>query len=78
MTDIITNPDRFVRCYCTGVTRAQAIAAITSHHCTTVEELRAITGACGGCGSCRPELMQLIREMTGLAPADPSAGSSPP
>lgn len=78
MTEITSNPDRFVRCYCTGVTRAQAIAAITSHHCTTVEELRALTGACGGCGSCRPELMQLIRDLANPTPVEPGAGSSPP
>ena len=63
MADITPIDSRFERCYCIGVTRSQAIAAIIAHGCTTVDDLRAVTGACGGCGSCRPELKQLIQEV---------------
>lgn len=63
MADITPVDARFERCYCIGVTRSQAIAAIKAHDCTSVDELRAVTGACGGCGSCRPELKQLIHEV---------------
>lgn len=63
MADIPPVEPRFERCYCIGITRCQALAAIVEFGCTTVDELRARTGACGGCGSCRPELQQLLHEV---------------
>jgi NAD(P)H-nitrite reductase large subunit len=63
MADVVPGEPRFERCYCIGITRCQALAAIAEFGCTTVDELRARTGACGGCGSCRPELQQLLREV---------------
>lgn len=52
-------PDPFVECHCTGVQRAQVLAAVAAG-CRTVEDIRRRTGACGGCGSCRPELQALL------------------
>lgn len=52
-------PDGFDECHCTGVGRALVLKAI-AEGCTTVEEIRRRTGACSGCGSCRPELTALL------------------
>ena len=64
MSDITQLDPEFVRCYCTGVTRELAIAAVRTHGCRTVDEVKAVTGACSGCGSCRPELILLLRSLT--------------
>jgi NAD(P)H-nitrite reductase large subunit len=53
---------RFERCYCTGVVRSEAVAALRANRCRTVDELRRACGACFGCQTCRPELEQLIKE----------------
>ena len=58
MSDV-PHADAFVECHCTGVSRAQVLQAIAAG-CTTVDELRRRTGACSGCGSCRPELRALL------------------
>jgi NAD(P)H-nitrite reductase large subunit len=68
--------DGFVECHCTGVSRATVIAAIAAG-CRTVEEIRRRTGACSGCGSCRPELTALLRaerERPTPPAADPGPG----
>ena len=55
-------PARFVKCYCTGVQRAEVIAAWRAGK-RTVRALREALGVCGGCATCRPEVEQLIREL---------------
>ena len=61
-------PDPFLRCYCTGVLRAQVVAALRgggaggAQPCRSFDEVRRATGACFGCQSCRPEIEQLMRE----------------
>jgi nitrite reductase (NADH) large subunit len=63
MAEVVPIVPRFERCYCLGITRDQALAAIAEFGCTSIEELRARTGACAGCGSCRPELQQLLHDV---------------
>ncbi len=59
-------PDPFVRCYCTGVMRAEVLAALRGQGheraCASFDELRRRTGVCFGCQTCRPEIEQLMRE----------------
>ncbi len=57
----MTVDERFERCYCTGVTREQALTAIQAG-ARTVEDLQRRTGACTGCGTCRWELEGLLAE----------------
>ena len=64
MSEITQFDPEFVRCYCTSVTREQVIAAVRAHDCRTVDDVKATTGACSGCGSCRPELILLLRSLT--------------
>jgi len=70
-----TSGDGFQQCHCTLVTRTQVLAAIAGG-CRSVDDLRRNTGACGGCGSCRPELEDLLRQVacssSERAKADPS------
>ena len=61
MADVIREEPRFDRCYCLNVNREQVLTAIRAG-CRSVDEIRAATGACGGCGSCRPEVAALLRE----------------
>ena len=70
MAEVVPRELTFVRCYCTGVTRERALAAIRQHGCRTVDELRELTGACGGCGSCRPELVALLASVEPAPPPD--------
>lgn len=58
----MTDDASFERCYCTGVTREQAIAAIHAG-ARSVDDLQRTTGACSGCGTCRWELEGLLAEM---------------
>jgi nitrite reductase (NADH) large subunit len=65
--------DLFSECHCTGVTRSQVLAAVAAG-CRTVNELRSCIGVCGGCGTCRPDLEALLRNI--VAKADPPASRS--
>lgn len=49
-------------CFCFRVTRNRLMRAITQQGATTVEDLNMLTGACGGCASCRWDLEDLLAE----------------
>lgn len=54
-----------VVCTCFSITRAAIREAIRAHRCTTVEQLKRHLPASSGCGTCRPDLEELLREVTG-------------
>jgi NAD(P)H-nitrite reductase large subunit len=47
-------------CYCLRVEKSRIVAAIEDG-CRTVDDLSAKLRVCTGCGSCRPDLEDLIR-----------------
>ncbi len=49
-------------CYCTGIKRAQVIAAAREGR-AAVEELRREIGVCTGCRTCHPELEALLKAL---------------
>lgn len=61
---------------------------IEEHRCATVEDVSAVTGACRGCQTCRPDIEALLREAAAKAevpgtgwrgnpPGSPAPGSDP-
>lgn len=48
-------------CHCIRVTRRRVLEAIREHGARSVADLNRLTGACGGCQSCRWDLEDLIR-----------------
>jgi nitrite reductase (NADH) large subunit len=60
-------PADAVVCNCTGVTRARLDGAIASG-CRSVAELSACTGASTVCGSCKPQLAELLGGSAALEP----------
>ncbi|MGA1524956.1 MAG: (2Fe-2S)-binding protein [Planctomycetota bacterium] len=59
-------------CYCVRVHEATILRAI-AEGCGSVEEIRNLTGAATGCGTCRFDLEVLLRR----APRPPSPGIPP-
>jgi nitrite reductase (NADH) large subunit len=71
--DSVTHwPPIAVVCNCTGITRGQLDTAIAGG-CRTVGELSACTGASTVCGSCKPQLAELLGGSAALEP-ERSAG----
>lgn len=52
--------DRPVVCVCFHVTSATIRAAVREHRLTTVDEVRTLTRASAGCGTCRPDVQRLV------------------
>jgi nitrite reductase (NADH) large subunit len=52
----------FELCNCTGVRRAEVLAALAGG-ARSVGELRAVTGVCSGCRTCACELEALLRQV---------------
>ena len=66
----------FHHCQCTGVRRAEVLAAIVAG-ARTVDDLRRVTGACSGCSTCYPELRQLLGDVA-AGRVNPAADTPPP
>ena len=49
---------------------------VEEHRCVSVEDVAALTGACRGCQTCRPDIEALLREVNGGAPRGPEGGAS--
>lgn len=61
-------------CYCMDVSAATILDAIRNGGATTVEQITAKTGAVGGCGTCRPDVQDILNgEGVTPAPDDPTA-----
>ena len=61
-------------CYCMDVTAERILGAVRGG-CRSVADVTAKTGAGGGCGTCRPDIVELLRT-AGIA--SPEQGSGPP
>ena len=73
------DPDmEFELCHCTGVRRAEVLAALADG-ARSVGELRTVTGVCSGCRTCACELEALLREVRrgGATCATPKVPSAP-
>lgn len=64
---VLNWPPVAVVCNCTGVTRGQLDQAVTGG-CRSVGELAACTGASTVCGSCKPQLAELLGGTAALEP----------
>lgn len=64
---VLNWPPVAVVCNCTGVTRGQLDQAVTGG-CRSVGELAACTGASTVCGSCKPQLAELLGGSAALEP----------
>lgn len=64
---VLNWPPVAVVCNCTGVTRGQLDRAVAGG-CRTVGELAACTGASTVCGSCKPQLSELLGGSAALDP----------
>ena len=53
-------PDENIICTCLDVTEHEIMDAINSKGARTVEDIREITGAGTSCGSCIPELEEIL------------------
>jgi ferredoxin-nitrate reductase len=51
-----------VVCSCAGVTREQIDAAVGANGLERVSDVARMTGACTGCGSCRPQIERILAE----------------
>jgi nitrite reductase (NADH) large subunit len=52
-------------CGCNGVTKGTIINAITSEGLTSVDEIKACTGATRSCGGCKPVVEQILQYVLG-------------
>ncbi|AFC28657.1 NasD2 [Paenibacillus mucilaginosus 3016] len=54
-------PDEEIVCGCNGVTKKHIVDAIRDNGLTTVDEIKACTGASRSCGGCRPVVEQILQ-----------------
>jgi bacterioferritin-associated ferredoxin len=57
-------PPRLI-CRCIGVSSERVVRAVRADHLTEVAELGVATGAGTGCGTCHPELEEVLRACSG-------------
>ncbi len=57
--------DEMEICTCTGVTRGEIIKAIKEKGLQTVEEVQEATEAGTVCGSCIPDIEDILKEVNG-------------
>ncbi|WP_172252441.1 nitrite reductase large subunit NirB [Saccharibacillus deserti] len=57
--------DDEIVCGCKGVTKKTIVDAITEKGLTTVDEIKACTGATGSCGGCKPVVEQILSFVLG-------------
>lgn len=58
-------PDDEIVCGCNGVTKGAIVSAIADQGLTSVDEIRACTGATRSCGGCKPVVEQILRHVLG-------------
>lgn len=58
-------PDEEIVCGCNGVTKAHIVSAIKDQGMTTVEAIKASTGATRSCGGCRPTVEKILQHVLG-------------
>ncbi|MBU7318555.1 nitrite reductase large subunit NirB [Paenibacillus oleatilyticus] len=57
--------DEEIVCGCNGVTKKTIVDAITEQGLTTVDEIKACTGATRSCGGCKPVVEQILQHVLG-------------
>lgn len=60
-----TMPDEEIVCGCNGVTKGTIVDVITNQGLTTVDEIKACTGATRSCGGCKPVVEQILQYVLG-------------
>lgn len=60
-----TMADDEIVCGCNGVTKGTIVDAITNQGLTTVDEIKACTGATRSCGGCKPVVEQILQYVLG-------------
>lgn len=60
-----TMSDDEIVCGCNGVTKRSIIDAVTNQGLTTVDEIKACTGATRSCGGCKPVVEQILQYVLG-------------
>ncbi len=70
------HPPARTLCTCHGIPDTAVARAISRTGTRSLAEVTHITTAGGGCGTCRPEIATLIREITGKE-ADWTPGDEP-
>ncbi|RCX23107.1 nitrite reductase (NADH) large subunit [Fontibacillus phaseoli] len=64
-TSVETMSDEEIVCGCNGVTKATIVDVITNQGLTTVDEIKACTGATRSCGGCKPVVEQILQYVLG-------------
>lgn len=64
-TSIETMSDEEIVCGCNGVTKGNIVDAVTNQGLTTVDEIKACTGATRSCGGCKPVVEQILQYVLG-------------
>lgn len=60
-----TMSDEEIVCGCNGVTKGTIVDVITNQGLTTVDEIKACTGATRSCGGCKPVVEQILQYVLG-------------
>ncbi|GAA0135719.1 NADPH-nitrite reductase [Paenibacillus sp. YSY-4.3] len=60
-----TMADDEIVCGCNGVTKGNIVDAVTNQGLTTVDEIKACTGATRSCGGCKPVVEQILQYVLG-------------
>lgn len=55
-------------CHCYGVSKKVIVDAIQGYNLQTVDQVKKLTDACSGCGTCRFEVGELIKEYGNMKP----------
>ncbi|WP_223067184.1 nitrite reductase large subunit NirB [Paenibacillus caui] len=64
-SSVETMADEEIVCGCNGVTKKAIVEAITKQGLTTVDEIKAKTGATRSCGGCKPVVEQILQYVLG-------------
>lgn len=57
--------DEEIVCGCNGVTKKAIVDAVTEGGCSTLDEIKACTGATRSCGGCKPVVEQILQYVLG-------------
>ena len=61
-----------ILCACFRITEEALRGLVADHRCASVEDVAALTGACRGCQTCRPEIEAVLKSVNG--PPAPASG----
>lgn len=64
-TSVEAMADEEIVCGCNGVTKKAIVDAVTENGFTTVDEIKACTGATRSCGGCKPVVEQILQFVLG-------------